>query len=207
MFKIICEQCGRSVDKMGKNKIINGLCNKHYSQFRKYKKCLDDNPRTLKDLNEIILYDDYAEIVLYDKNNVEKGKCKIDIEDIEKVKEYKWTIGSHGYVVNGNKGILIHRIILNCDVKEIEVDHINHDKLDNRKENLRLVTSSQNKMNRKISTGGNITWSKERKRWRAYICIDGKKICLGSFIDLDDAIKIRLKAEEEYYGEYRFKRS
>ena len=81
----ICSQCGRDTDKLKK-----GLCQKHYFQIRKYGKCLDSNPRTQYDKNEIVVYDDYAEIIIYDKDCNEKCRALIDIEDVDKVKDYKW---------------------------------------------------------------------------------------------------------------------
>ena len=75
--KKYCEQCGRS--------IRNGhsLCEKHYQQLKRYVVFLDDNQRDAEDLNQIILYDDYAEIILYDDLFQEEisEKVIIDLDD------------------------------------------------------------------------------------------------------------------------------
>lgn len=82
---IVCKICGRD-----SNRSYSGMCYRHYSQIKKYGKVLDTNSRTRYDPNEIILYNKYAEIVLYDDLCNEKTRTIVDIEDIEKVKKYKW---------------------------------------------------------------------------------------------------------------------
>ena len=72
-----CEQCGRT-----NTVIAKGLCLKHYHQLKRYGKFLDNNPRNRSDLNEIIKYDDYAEVVLYNYHSVEIARTKIDLSDI-----------------------------------------------------------------------------------------------------------------------------
>ena len=57
-----CSQCGRKLDR----KYPKMLCDKHYQQLKEYGFFLDDNPRN-EDPNEIILYDNHAEIILYNK--------------------------------------------------------------------------------------------------------------------------------------------
>ena len=64
MKNIICKHCGRFLDMSKKER--KGLCDKHYLQQLKYGYFLDDNQRTKGDPNNIIIYEDYAEIELYD---------------------------------------------------------------------------------------------------------------------------------------------
>ena len=56
--------------------------------------------RTIFDPNEVVVYDDYAEVILYDRQCNEKGRSLIDIEDIGKIKLFKWNIDNDGYVVS-----------------------------------------------------------------------------------------------------------
>jgi len=81
----------------------------------------------------------------------------IDGEDFEKVKNYKWCISKGWndddfYVVTNLKtkprGLILHRYLMDCP-KNMIVDHINHNTLDNRKENMRVCTKAQNGMNQK----------------------------------------------------------
>ena len=182
-----------------------GYCGKHYAQIRKHGKILD---KTIFDPNEIVIYDDYAEIILYDRKGNEKARALIDIDDVDKVKNIRWGF-SHGYAVNSNTGIKLHRFIMNCPY-DMEVDHINRNRLDNRKSNLRITTHQQNNMNKgltKSNTSGytGIHWYKARNKWQVSIKVNYKSIFLGYYADLEEAIKVRKEAEKKYFGEYRSK--
>ena len=206
----ICSQCGRETDKLKK-----GLCQKHYFQIRKYGKCLDSNPRTQYDKNEIVVYDDYAEIIIYDKDCNEKCRALIDIEDVDKVNFTSWYLDKNGYVISKckqtkNKGIYLHRLILNAEKMDV-VDHINHNTLDNRKENLRLCTQQENTFNT-TNNRKNLNKDSEEKgifkrsgKWEARIMYNYKNIYLGRYINKEDAIKARKQAEIKYFGEFRNK--
>lgn len=198
-----CKVCGREC-----NKLTSGMCNKHYRQFRKYGEVLDNNPRTIKDPNEIVEYEDYAEIIIYNKQCEEIARTLIDLDDVDKVKSHKWHLKENDYVCSG--GILLHRLIMAPD-DDMVVDHINHDKLDNRKDNLRICTQQQNMMNNKIrknNTSGvtGVAWHKEKNKWRSVIMVNHKQIHIGYYSDIDDAIEARRNAEIEYFGEYRNER-
>ena len=134
--------------------------------------------RTNRDPNEIIEHEDYAEIVLYNKKQEEVSRALIDLEDIDKVKDLKWYMDSRRYAFNGKKRILLHRLVMDCP-KGIEVDHIYHNPLDNRKSQLRYATSSQQKMNTKIrcdnSSGHRgVYYDKSRNTWNVNINIQNE---------------------------------
>ena len=199
-----CSVCGREVDKLWK-----GMCSKHYQQVRNYGKVLDNNPRTKCDPNEIIIYEDYAEVVLYDIRYNEIAKTEIDLDDINKIKDMKWHLLPSGYVVSKikNKTIYLHRFVMDYG-GNLEVDHVNLNKLDNKKSNLRIVTSSENGMNRglqKNNTSGvtGVCLNQRVNKWMAYIKVDYKNIHLGYFDTKEEAIKARQEAEIKYFGEYR----
>ena len=176
----------------------------------KYGEVLDNIPRTQYDPNEIIEYEDYAEIVLYNKDCEEVARALIDLEDVDNVKEYKWHLNnSTGYVNNNKNKLLLHRFIMDCP-KDKVVDHVNHDPLDNRKENLRVCTHQENIMNSSLSknnTSGitGVAWDKQHNKWRSQIKINRKSITLGLFNTKEEAIEARKQAELEYFGEYRNK--
>ena len=173
-----------------------GYCSKHYTQLRRHGEILD---RTKYDSNEIIIHDTYAEIIIYNQKCEEIAKALIDIDDIEKCKQYKWFFSGHGYIVNSNY-IKLHRFITNCP-KGKEVDHINHNKSDNRKCNLRICTNQQNNRN-KCSKG--IAFDKRVNKWQARIYYNGKNLYLGSFTNKEDAIAARKAGELKYFGEFAF---
>lgn len=184
------------------------MCRKHAYQLEKYGKVLDTISRTRYDKNEIIKHKDYAEIILYDKKNVEVARTKIDIEDIEKCKSKKWCVSPLGYCITTIKGrkVSLHRFIMNCD-KDFIVDHINHDTLDNRKYNLRICNQQENMRNQKInkkntSSVKGVSYDKKRHKWKAYITLNNKQKFLGRFDLFSDAKLARIKAEKKYFKEF-----
>lgn len=84
------------------------------------------------------------------------------------------------------------------------IDHIDRNSLNNRIENLRQATVSENARNKGIvsnNTSGHTGVSKigrNKNRWRASITVDGRIYNLGTYIDINDAIEARRKAEKDY---------
>ena len=123
--------------------------------------------------------------------------------------------GNYMFGISSNTGndkcVLLHRIITNALDGQI-VDHINHNTLDNRKNNLRIGTQENNMMNAKLksnNTSGNTgVWLDNRtEKWVAEIKVNKKKINLGHFTNKSDAISARKKAEEEYFGDWSYEKS
>ena len=142
----------------------------------------------------------------------------IDFEDLEIAKKYYWNENSHGYLrCNYNKkDVMLHILVMkqsnDFDSKSTYVDHIGHNLLDCRKNNLRLVTPVQSSANtglRKNNKSGctGVSWCKRENCWRARFFVNKEEILLGYFNNLDDAIKARKEAEEEYQKEYSYKNS
>lgn len=179
-----------------------GYCNKHYTQILKH----GEIKHGKFDLNEFVLYDTYAEMITYDNHGNEKVRTLIDLEDVEKVKNYKWC-ESHGYIICNKLKTFLHRLIMNCP-SDMVVDHINRNPLDNRKCNLRICTQQQNQTNHGVSSNNTsgttgVYWSKAKNKWNVRIQVNYKQIHLGYFDTLEEAIEVRKKAEIEYFGEYR----
>ncbi len=136
-----------------------------------------------------------------------QGKFAIVDDDYYwELSKHKWCVSAFGYAVKktpGTNGIIwMHRLINNTP-EGFETDHINRDRLDNRKENLRTCTTLQNQANRGINknnTSGvkGIYWARRDKRWVARIKINYKAINLGYYLTLKEAKKARLKAEKEW---------
>lgn len=143
-----------------------------------------------------------------------KGKeFYFDLEDYEKIKDYCW-LSSHDYICTSINGKLvpIYRIVLDIENESLLVDHRNHNKADNQKKNLRIVTYSQNNMNKSMQSNNTsgatgVVWYKATNRWKAQIKINGKNMHLGYFTKFDDAVKARKQAEEKYFGEYSYDNS
>jgi hypothetical protein len=138
---------------------------------------------------------------------IKSGKIfYFDLEDYDKIFYISWCEDKDGYMVNRNNNFRMHRLVMNCP-KNMQIDHINHVVYDNRKNNLRIVNVVQNQRNRILSSnntsGVNGVWFVKRDNiWRASICVEKKRIALGSFKDIEDAIESRKNAEIKYFGEY-----
>lgn len=187
----------------------NGYCEKHWWQVRRYGDTLE---RTQRDKNEIVIIEDVAYIVLYNKDSEEVARTVIDKNNVDVVKNYKWCLDNDGYVVTtiNNKTIHLHRFLLNCDDTDKVVDHIDGNPLNNKKSNLRIVTQKENRMNNSLKGLGTnkrvgVVYCKREKKWRATIQKDYKVYYLGYFHTEEEAIKAREEAEIKYFGEYRRK--
>lgn len=121
---------------------------------------------------------------------VSRGKTyhvKADSDVVEKtLRKYRWYM-KNGYAVTSiaYKRIKMHHLVLGKPPKSKEIDHINRDRLDNRKQNLRFVSSLEN--------GQNTTASGVRKRgnsWEANVCLNYKKV-FKSFKTKEEAEKWR----------------
>jgi len=155
------------------------------------------------------------------KIKLTQGKfALVDNEDYEWLNNFKWCLYSNLYAKRGHtvkkgvyKTLLMHREILEKHQikipKNLQVDHKNHNGLDNRKINLRLVTKTQNQFNsvkQVNNTSGykGVSWDKNRNKWSSAIMIEGKFIHLGRYKELWIAKLARKWAEKLYQGEYRY---
>lgn len=198
MLEHKCEVCGKMYrKKLMANKMV--VCNKHYKQFKKFGEFKDNSSRTQRDKNNITTYDDVAYIDLYDKQYNIIAKAIIDECDINKIKFIKWRLNHNGYVVNNSDtSIFLHRLVLGTNEF---VDHINGNRLDNRKLNLRIVTKSQNQMN--VNYKGCYF---VKNSWIAKIKLHGKQLHIGSFSYEEEAKYARWYAERLLFGEFAFNR-
>lgn len=135
--------------------------------------------------------------IIYATNT--NNKFLIDIDDYEKVKDIAWYESSNGYLMNHSRKpdsiILIHRLITDAP-HDMVVDHINHNKKDNRKENLRICSQSENMMNRdQIPKGISISKSGGRTYYKVQMC--GKY--QGNFKNIEDALNKREELLREHY--------
>lgn len=161
------------------------------------------NMKSNRKPSDIDINGDYAEIVLRDKNCNEVCRAIIDVDDIWKVKEYRFRLSSDGYVRTKRNTLFIHRIILDCP-QGMVVDHINGNKLDNRKYNLRICSQATNACNRTVLGKNNTSGYKgvnvlKNGTFTANISVKSRKIHLGTFKTIDDAIKARQIAADKYY--------
>ena len=142
---------------------------------------------------------------------------QIDIEDFDKLSQWSWSLTQSGYAgrsfrvgirsADKKKVVLMHRFIMDAP-SDMLVDHINHNILDNRKENLRLCTKSENSRNRKIQSnnksGYKGVYCKSQSIWGCQIKINGKNKHLGYFVDPIEAAKTYDIHAKEIYGEFAY---
>lgn len=138
--------------------------------------------------------------------------ARIDDSDYDVVSQFKWLFVGSGYAGrfvtrNGHKKLLyLHRFLLDAQGDQ-RVDHINGDRLDNRRENLRLVNLYQNQQNRKCpahSTSGKkgVCWHRTQGKWHVRISVNGIRIHLGYHNDLETAALLYDAAARRFFNGY-----
>jgi hypothetical protein len=131
----------------------------------------------------------------------------VDNADYEWLNKHKWYV-NHGYAVSGFPVRLrMHRLILGLDKTDSrECDHINGNKLDNRRFNLRICNKSQNQQNRISRTGSSkykgVTRHKKTGRWQAQIRHQGKRYYLGLYINEVEAAQAYNERAKKLFGEF-----
>lgn len=139
--------------------------------------------------------------------------AKIDKDDKHIADRWNWSINDKGYAYRGKskgdgkaKNISLHREILGAKESET-VDHINGDRRDNRKKNLRLVSMDQNAINRKLSSRNKsgfkgVSFRKDTGKWRACISKNGVLIRIGNYETKEQAARAYDKKAIKLHGEY-----
>jgi len=144
----------------------------------------------------------------------------IDAEDADLVNQCRWhpqkaqdafyaqCSGPRSLLDGKQYSVLMHRFILGLSRHDPDVDHINGDGLDNRKENLRLCSDSQNQANRRralssaSSSFRGVTWNKSSMKWQAGIKVKQKSIHLGLFDSEERAAFAYNQAATAWFGEF-----
>lgn len=194
-----------------KHTIIQVLGNKLRNGYTKSCGCLQREivaTRSKKYNNYEKRQDDNGEYYVGWTTNTNK-EFYFDLEDYDRVKDIAWNEtaikGFHaiqGYIPERKTVVRMH-VFLGYN----GYDHIDRNELNNRKNNLRVCTHQENMRNSSLgknNTSGviGVTWDKKRNKWQAQIGLDKKCKYLGLHINKEDAIKARLKAEVEYFGDF-----
>lgn len=153
--------------------------------------------------------------------SLSKGKIAIvDDEDYERISQWRWH--AHFNFINNTLSAIRkekdengkhHQVFMHNEIMNVangfEVDHINHNRLDNQKSNLRICTHHENMFNRRSQDNSRsqykgVAWHKHNKMWQANITVDRKQINLGYFKNEIDAAKAYDKAAQKYQGNFAF---
>jgi hypothetical protein len=144
--------------------------------------------------------------------NLSQGKVAVvDDIDFDLISQYHWYYHNgyaEAHTKNGQAAFSMHRLIFGLRPGDgLDVDHINHDTLDNRRCNLRVCTRSQNTMNSRKSTHNTsgykgVYWRKSKRRWLAHIKLDGVDRYIGYFHTAEDAAHAYDQKAKQLFGEF-----
>lgn len=165
-----------------------GYCRLHYNQIRKYGTIT--NYRTRGNRNEYINKGDYSILQILNSNGEVKADVLVDTEDVEMLKHYSFRYEDGKYVktVVKNKTLYLHRLLLNY-YSDLEIDHINRNKLDNRKCNLRIVNRKVNANN--ITRKDTCYITKIKRNLNKPYCLKIKGKYIGYYKTLDEALLVK----------------
>jgi hypothetical protein len=144
-----------------------------------------------------------------------KGYAIVDDDVFETLGKHKWCLNNNGYAIRrgaknqGGKLILMHRVVMDKIPKNMEVDHINRDTLDNRRKNLRLATKSNNGINRGLNKNNKsgfkgVFFNKKLGKWNAVLKVDYLRKHLGTFNTAELAGRAYNKAAVKYFGDFAY---
>lgn len=167
---------------------------------------------------------DYFEITVNNSDLV----YKVDKEYVDWMKGYTWysegnNSSSQRYLVSGVKNekgvqsiVRYHVEIMKDELESYEtkesqpvIDHIDGDETNNLKSNLRVVTQSENNMNKRVQRNNTtgfvgVMWHTGKRMWEASITLENESIHLGNYYYLRNALRARIEAENKHFGEHSF---
>lgn len=218
-WKCKCK-CGR-YDVINVTKLKTGVkikCKKCIEEEKQIirKETFKENDKNKEIKDKIIMRKKYNNFYIHDNIVTIDDELIIDLKDLEKVKSINraWYKNNSGYwlVTKNNEDIFLHRFLMDLPIRydnetKLIADHINGNRSDNRRSNLRVIKKAINPINCKIysnNTSGHkgVSWCERLNKWQTSININNKSIYLGVYTDFNKAVKIREQAEEKYFGEF-----
>ena len=193
-----------SVEGCNGKHCAKGYCRKHYMQINRHGRL---TPELENKPNDYVVKGDIVYINICSKG--EMYVVSIDLEYYDSVKQYNWNIDNDEYVIGYVEGrmVKLHRFITNCPNDKV-VDHIDRNKLNNCKSNLRICDIGDNNKNHpkhKHNKSGykNIYRVKDKNLWKVSIRANGKEYFkYFNLNDLEQAVAWRNKVLREVHGEY-----
>ena len=190
---------------------------KRFNQFVKVPRCANCGHRRGRGIKEHITElqrinesrDDFG--IIYQRGDIGGTAIKVDLGDLDFLLQGAlWSVNANGYAsrhsYTSNGKDLMHRIILNVTDPKIQVDHINGDKLDNRRQNLREATVSQNLANSEVNPNHATSYkgvtTTPYGKYRSRIGFMNERIFIGDFNTEEDAARAYNEKAVELFGEY-----
>ena len=167
---------------------------------------------------------DYFEVTVNNSDLI----YKVDKEYVDWMKGYTWysegdNNSSQRYLVSGVKNeegvqstVRYHVEIMKDELESYEtkksqpvIDHIDGDETNNLKSNLRVVTQSENNMNKRVQRNNTtgfvgVMWHTGKRMWETSITLENESIHLGNYYYLRNALRARIEAENKHFGEHSF---
>lgn len=141
-------------------------------------------------------------------------KIFVDDEDYEWLNQYNWCL-SRGYASrarwlsdgDASKIIMMHRQIMGAKKGEL-VDHIDRNRKNNQRSNLRICSYAENARNHKVlkcnkSGVTGVRWDEPNQKWIVIITVNKESLYLGLYSSFEEAVEVRKEAEVKYFGEFR----
>ena len=138
-----------------------------------------------------------ASIELHRADGSVAGVAIVDLADLASVAPWPWHLTSNGYVRHASRDghgyVFLHRFLMGCQPGDGQfVDHINRNRLDNRRTNLRIVTVAQNQQNVSVKAGKvyprGVSFNTRQSVWRARAELDGREFWLGRYSTEAEAV-------------------
>lgn len=193
----VCKECGKEffvwphIIELGKGHFCSGSCRKIRA---------GDKLKGRRGANHIVHLETHCEIIIKNKKGV-IYHVLFDREDLEIVEQHTWAVGQIGYAMHNSRVFrgTLHRLIMNTPVG-MDTDHINRDKLDNRRKNLRICTTTQNLRNVTLRSGRKYKGVHKTKNdtYQAKI----GKFYLGAFPTAEAAAVAYNDAAKIHFGEF-----
>ena len=199
----ISENCGRVQDTY---RYKRGMCAAHYREWLKINGTGIQRKRMQR--RPAVIEGDIAKIPLgVDAKN---GYAIVDADMAWLADNHQFCLSDNGYAktdIDG-AGVRLHHLIMGKPPKPLVTDHINRDRLDNRKSNLRFVTFRRNIQNAKGQPNRSgfkgVAYVNTTGKWRAYIKPHGKQLNIGTFTTKEEAAKAYDREAKRYWGDYAY---
>ena len=196
LVHLTCPVCGTAFSRLQSQMKARSYCSKAcgYAGIRQ------DN------LAPIAIEGDIARIPLRDRTGTVIDYAVIDAADVDLVSAWPWHLNSDGYVARSSwKGgkwtdFRLHRVILGLERgNPLEGDHIDHDRRNNRRSNLRIIPKPAQADNRISRPGSSskyrgVSWHKTKRKWGAHVRVDRKLLHLGYFASEEEAGEVAREA-------------